>query len=57
MISFINTSNFFKWKEILDFLTCKVARWNILDDSLVCISIHGEDILERTNDKGHVLTL
>ena len=34
MISFVNISNFFKWKNIY-IVTFRVAHWDMLDDSVV----------------------
>jgi hypothetical protein len=47
MISFVNISKFFKWKNIY-IMTFGVAHWDTLDESLA-FSMQEEDILEHTD--------
>ena len=53
MISFINISNFFQWKNIY-IMTFRAAQWIWM--IVMRFSMQGEDIFEHTNGKCHVFT-
>ena len=53
--SFVNISNFFKWRNIY-IMTLGVAHWDTLDDRLAFWYAKGKSFFQHTNGKCHVFT-